>query len=61
MNDILIKNGRVVDPSQQIDEVRDVLISDGVIKDMGKNLKKKGAEEFDAAGMVVAPGLIDMH
>lgn len=61
MSDILIKNGRVVDPSQGVDEVRDVLISEGVIKDMGKNLKKKGAEEIDASGMIVSPGLIDMH
>ncbi len=36
------------DITQEIDEVRDVLISEGVIKDTGKNLKKKGAEEIDA-------------
>jgi dihydroorotase len=58
---LLIKGGRVVDPSQGIDEVRDVLIEDGKIKETGKGLAAAGAETIDASGMIVTPGLIDMH
>lgn len=56
----LIKNGRVVDPSGNIDEVRDILISGGKIEDSGKNLSGK-AEIIDAKGKIVAPGFVDMH
>ncbi len=59
---LLIKGGRVVDPSQQIDEVLDVLVVDGKISELGKALKPaNGCEVVDAAGLIVAPGLIDMH
>lgn len=57
---LLIKNGRVVDPSQNLDKVCDVLIEDGKIAALGKNLK--GADEvYDAKGLVVMPGLVDLH
>lgn len=59
---LLIKGGRVIDPSQNIDDVLDILIVDGKIADFGKGLKApKGAETIDAAGSLVTPGLIDMH
>lgn len=58
---LLIKGGRVVDPSQGIDEVRDVLIEDGTIKEIGQGLAAADAEVIDASGMIVTPGLIDMH
>ncbi|MBI1922603.1 MAG: dihydroorotase [Geobacter sp.] len=59
---LLIKGGRVIDPSQNIDDLLDILIVDGKIADLGKNLKAPaGAETVDAAGCLVTPGLIDMH
>ena len=56
----LIKNGRVIDPANKIDNILDILISDGKIEKTGKNLSDK-AELIDAKGMIVAPGLVDMH
>src|SRR5579884_585138 len=58
---ILIKNGRVIDPASRTDRVTDVLISEGKVAGVGTDLSASGAEIFDAAGMVVAPGFIDMH
>jgi len=61
MNNILIKNGRVIDPSQGLDEICDVYIANGVIREIGKNVKRKAKTEIEATGLIVAPGLIDMH
>ncbi len=58
---LLIKNGRVIDPASGHDSVADVWIEDGVIKGVGANLSSAGAEVFDATGLIVAPGFIDMH
>jgi len=58
---LLIKNGRVVDPASGHDAVADVWIEDGFIKGVGANLSPAGAQVFDATGLVVAPGFIDMH
>jgi dihydroorotase len=58
---IVIKNGRVIDPSSQTDRVADVLIVDGLIAGVAPNLSSPHAEVFDATGMIVAPGFIDMH
>lgn len=57
----LIKNGRVVDPSQNIDAVLDILVEDGKIASLGIDLEAADAEVYDATGLVVTPGLIDMH
>lgn len=58
----LIKGGRVVDPAQGLDDVRDVLIREGTVVKIGVDLKPPpDAEELDASGKVVVPGLIDMH
>ena len=61
MNRLLIKNGRVVDPANNLDRICDIAIEDGVIREVGENLYAPGAEEFDASGLIVAPGFIDMH
>jgi dihydroorotase len=61
MSKLVIKNGRVVDPSQGIDRVCDVAVEDGVIREIGQGIATAGCEEFDASGLVVAPGFIDMH
>ena len=58
---IVIKNGRVIDPASQTDRVADVLIVDGLIAGVAPNLSSSHAEVFDASGMIVAPGFIDMH
>src|SRR5512142_354145 len=58
---LLIKGGRVIDPSQGIDDTLDILVEEGRIKEIGKGLKAPGAETVDAKGMLVVPGLIDMH
>src|SRR5579884_1399738 len=59
--DLLIKNGRVIDPSQGLDEETDILVKDGAIARIGRGIDPAGAREFDAAGKVVCPGLIDLH
>ncbi|MEO8736689.1 MAG: dihydroorotase [Edaphobacter sp.] len=64
MSDVLILNGRVVDPSSGLDEARDVLLRDGKIAavELPDKLKSvEAAETIDAAGMIVAPGLVDVH
>ena len=58
---LLIKNGRVVDPSSGTDETLDVLIKDGRVEAVDKKLEAKGAEVLDATGLIVAPGFMDMH
>src|SRR5262245_21763206 len=61
---ILIRNGRIVDPSQSIDEIADLALADGKIAALGRNAASAGgssAEVIDACGLIVAPGLIDMH
>lgn len=58
---ILIKDGRVVDPANGVDDTLDVLIEDGKIAKMGRDIPKAGAEVVQAAGKIVAPGFIDMH
>ncbi|MBN2473684.1 MAG: dihydroorotase [Pirellulales bacterium] len=60
MSSILIQNGRVIDPSQQIDRVTHLLIRDDRIA--GCDVEPDGEETvIDASGKIVAPGLIDMH
>jgi len=59
---LLIRNGRVVDPSQSLDQGMDVLIEDGQISALSEKLEAPPRTNvFDAAGLVVAPGFIDAH
>jgi dihydroorotase len=59
---LLIKGGRVIDPSQGLDGVLDLLVENGTVKEIGQGLKAPaGVETVDAAGKYVVPGLIDMH
>lgn len=60
---ILIKGGRVIDPANNMDTVTDIYVNDGVIEEIGSELDPEGLEieVIDAKGLVVAPGLIDMH
>jgi len=58
----LLRGGRVIDPSQELDAVRDVLLTDGSVADVGAELAvPEDARVLDCAGLVVAPGLIDLH
>jgi dihydroorotase len=61
MQKLLIKNGRVIDPASHHDSIADVLLEDGLIAALGTNLSAPGADIFDATGLIVAPGFIDMH
>src|SRR6201987_166512 len=61
---LLIKNGRVIDPASQTDAALDVLLDGDTIKEVGtpgKFSSANNAEVFDASGMIVAPGFIDLH
>jgi dihydroorotase len=60
---LLIANGRLIDPSQGIDGAHDLLIEDGVVAEVVERgeRERRDLTVLDAAGLVVAPGLIDMH
>ena len=59
--ELLIRNGRVVDPATKTDETLDILIRDGRITGVGPRIEVRAREVIDAARLVVVPGLIDMH
>src|ERR1700757_2567650 len=61
---LLIKNGRLIDPASKTDAAMDVLLDGESVKEIGtpgKVLAPQGTEVFDAVGMIVAPGFIDLH
>jgi len=60
---ILIKNGHIIDPANNVDGKFDLLITDGKIAKLGApgSVPPDGAQVIDAAGKLVVPGLIDMH
>ncbi len=59
--DLMIKGGRVIDPSLRIDAVRDVAIAGGRIAAVEANIAGDALETIDARGKLVVPGLIDIH
>jgi dihydroorotase len=59
--DLVIKGGRVIDPSTGLDAVRDIAIAAGRIVAIEANIAADATETIDAKGKVVAPGLIDIH
>lgn len=61
MGTVRIANGRVIDPSQDLDRVDDLWIVDDRIAGVGRHLYPHAHEVIDATGMLVCPGLIDMH
>lgn len=58
---ILIKNGRVLNPSENLDKVMDIFIQDGVIKKKALSIEEEAEHVIDAEGCYVMPGLIDLH
>lgn len=64
MSALAICNGRLIDPAAGVDAAKDILIKDGRVAEIagtGKLKSKNGAEVLDATGLVVTPGLIDIH
>jgi dihydroorotase len=58
---VLIRGGRVIDPSRGLDAVRDLAIDGGIIRAISEDIEERGHEIIDATNCVVAPGFIDMH
>ena len=58
---MLIKNGRIIDPANNLDNCLDILIENSKISKVGKDIKSNIQETIDAKGKVVIPGLVDMH
>ena len=58
---LLIKGGRIIDPANNIDQTADLLVTDGIIREIGRLDPPNNAHILQADGLVVAPGLVDMH
>ena len=59
--DLLIKNGHVIDPKNNIDQVMDVGVKDGKIAEVARSITTAAKKTIDATGLYVTPGLIDIH
>ena len=59
--ELILKGGRVIDPSQSLDAICDVGFAGGKVAAVGRALASEGAEVRDVSGLIVAPGLIDLH
>lgn len=58
---LLIKNGRIIDPENSIDDIRDILIEDLKIAGVARSIEADADEVIDAADRIVMPGVVDMH
>lgn len=58
---ILIRHGRVIDPSQKLDAVRDILLADGRVAELAETIEEEADRIVEADGLYVMPGLIDLH
>jgi dihydroorotase len=58
---LILRHGRVIDPSQEYDRIADLGIEDGRIAEIAPHISTKGCVEIDARGLIVAPGFMDMH
>ena len=61
MGKLWIQRARILDPSQNMDMVGDLLIEDGKIAQVGGEIIAEDAQVIDAKGLIAAPGLVDMH
>jgi dihydroorotase len=61
MLDLILKGGRIIDPANGRDEVADIGFGDGRVVAVGADLPLRGSEVADARGLIVVPGLIDLH
>ena len=60
-NNFILKGGRLLDPGSELDGQRDIHVRDGVVATIGADLQAEGAMVIDAKGLIVTPGLIDVH
>jgi dihydroorotase len=58
---LIIRQGRIVDPSQKLNKVMDIGVDNGRVAELSPKIAEKGRKEIDARGLVVFPGFIDMH
>ena len=58
---IIIKNGRIINPKTSLNEISDLLIVDGIIEKIGKNIVEENSEIIDGNGKIIVPGLVDLH
>ncbi len=61
MSSLLIRNGTLIDPSQSLAAKRDLLIRNGRVMEIAESIAAENIEVLDAAGLIVAPGFIDLH
>jgi len=61
MADLLLRGGRVIDPASERDETADIVFGDERVTEIGRDLRASGAEIVDVRGLLVVPGLIDLH
>jgi dihydroorotase len=58
---LILRQGRIVDPSQKLNKVMDIGIDEGRVAEVAPKIRKKGRKEIDVRGFIVFPGFIDMH
>ena len=61
MHDLLIRNGRVIDPSQNLDSPLDLAFDGDQVAVLAESIDTKASETIDAQNLLVVPGLIDLH
>ena len=61
MYDLILRGGHLIDPAQNIDAVHDIAFSGGKVAAVSPHLEDPANEVRDVAGLIVAPGLIDLH
>lgn len=61
MTDLVLRGGRVIDPASGRDETADIAFGGGKVAEIGRDLRASGAEIVDVRGLLVVPGLIDLH
>jgi dihydroorotase len=59
--DLILRQGKVIDPGRKMNQVADLGISDGHIIEIARHISRKATQEIDATGLLVLPGFIDMH
>src|SRR5207247_2343836 len=61
LTSLLIKNGRIIDPASNLDQVSDLLIENGKVTRIEKDIRHPVDQRLDASALIVAPGFIDLH